>query len=182
MGGGYEPEPIDVDYLPVDEAHPLRPSTAYGIGKQTLEIVADGFARRSADRPRTITSLRFPWVVDDGLSREAFLEVDRTLTGLRDAGEFRTQRNTLFSYVHLSDAVDLVRRTVDATFDGHERVWVSAPDTSVEAPSRELAETVYPDADRRDALDEGEHAALIDTGNAETLFDWVPEWSWRQLR
>ncbi len=182
IGGGYEPEPIDVDYLPVDEAHPPRPSTAYGIGKQTLEIVADGVARRPTDRPRTITSLRFPWIVDDDLAREAFLEADRTLAGLRDAGEFHTQRNALFSYVHLSDAVDLVRRTVEATFDGHERVWVSAPDTSAEMPTRELAAAVFPDAERRDSFGEGEHAALIDTAKAETLFDWAPEWSWRQLR
>ncbi|WP_408959535.1 NAD-dependent epimerase/dehydratase family protein [Natrinema sp. 74] len=180
MGGGYEPEPIAVDYLPVDEAHPLRPSTAYGIGKQTLEITADGFARRSADRPRTITSLRFPWIVDDDLARETFREADRTLAGLREAGAFHAQRNTLFSYVHLSDAVDLVRRTVEATFDGHERVWVSAPDTSADAPSRELAATVFPDADTRDALGEGDHTSLIDTAKAETLFDWTPEWSWRQ--
>nr|WP_249361357.1 hypothetical protein [Haloterrigena sp. H1] len=92
------------------------------------------------------------------------------------------QRNTLFSYVHLSDVADLVRRTVEATFDGHERVWVSAPDTSAAMPSRELAATVFPDAELRDALGDGEHAALIDTGNAETLLDWAPEWSWRQLR
>ncbi|SER53838.1 NAD-dependent epimerase/dehydratase family protein [Natrinema salaciae] len=181
LGGGYEPEPTTVDYLPVDEAHRLTPSTSYGIGKQTLEIAADGVARRTDARPRTIASLRFPWVVDDDRARETFLETDRTLSGLRQTGDFHAQRNTLFSYVHLSDAVDLVRRTVEASFDGHERVWVSAPDTSAETPSRELAATVFPDAERRDALGEGEHAALIDTAKAEALFDWTPEWSWRQL-
>lgn len=179
MGGGYEPEPIDVDYLPVDEAHPLRPSTPYGIGKQTLEIAADGFARRPADRPRTITSLRFPWIVDDDLARETFLETDRTLRGM-DSAERRTQRNTLFSYVHVSDAVDLVRRTVEAEFDGHERVWVSAPDSSAETPSRDLAAECFPDAEIRDGL-EDEFAALVDTGKAEALFDWTPTWSWRRL-
>ena len=184
IGGGYKDGAIAVDYLPVDEDHRLTPSSSYGIGKQCLELTADGFARRSEGRPRTITSLRFPWVVDDGLAREAFVEADRTLEDLRESGEFHTQRNTLFGYVHVSDAVDLVRRAVDATFDGHERVWLSAPDTSAETPTRDLVAAVFPDVERRDGLegpDDDDYAALIDTGKAESLFGWEPEWSWRQL-
>lgn len=180
MGGGYEPEPIDVDYLPVDEDHRLSPSTAYGIGKQVLEIAADGVARRRNDRPRAITSLRFPWVVDDERAREAFLESDRTLRGLRESGAFHAQRNTLFSYVHVSDAVDLVRRTLEAPFDGHERVWVSAPDTSVEMPTRDLATECFPDAEVRDALAGAAYTPLVDCSRAAALFDWRPSWSWRR--
>lgn len=180
MGGGFESEPVTVDYLPVDEKHRLTPSNPYGLGKQTLEIAADGFARRSADRPRTITSVRFPWVVDDDMARETFVENDRTLSGLRESGDFHTQRNTLFSYVHVSDAVDLVRRAVEADFDSHERVWVSAPDTSAETPSREITATVFPDAEGR-SLGEGDYASLVDTSKAESLFGWEPEWSWRRL-
>lgn len=181
VGGGFEPEPVTVDYLPLDEAHRLTPSTPYGLGKQTLEIAADGFARRPADRPRTIVSLRFPWVVDDDLAREAFVEADRTLAGLRAADDFHTQRNTLFTYVHESDAVDLVRRAVEADVDGHERLWVSAPDTSAETPTAEIATAVFPDADHREALDADTYAPLVDTSKAEELLGWEPTWSWRQL-
>lgn len=179
MGGGFEPEPVTVDYLPVDEAHRLTPSNPYGLGKQTLEVIADGIARRSADRPKTITSIRFPWVVDDDMARETFVEADRTLSGLRESGEFHTQRNTLFTYVHVSDAVDLVGRAVEADFDGHERVWVSAPDTSAETPTREVAATVFPDVEVH-GLGEGDYASLIDISKAEKLFGWEPEWSWRR--
>lgn len=179
IGGGYEPEPITVDYLPVDETHRPTPSTAYGIGKQTLEIAADGIARRSGGRPRTITSLRFPWIVDDRLAREAFVEADRTLAGLEESGEFHTQRNTLFTYVHVTDVVELVQSTVEANFDGHERVWVSAPDTSSETPSRRIIEQLFPDVEVQ-GLGEREYAALVDTTKADDLFDWTPGWSWRQ--
>lgn len=179
IGGGFEPEPITVDYLPVDEDHRLTPSNPYGLGKQTLEVAADGFARRPEDRPRTITSLRFPWVVDDDLARETFVEADRSLSGMRDSDAFHSQRNTLFTYVHMSDATDLVRRAVEADFDGHERVWVSAPDTSAETPSADLAADVFPDAEIRDDLTG--YDALVDTTKARELFDWEPEWSWRQL-
>jgi nucleoside-diphosphate-sugar epimerase len=180
IGGGFKPEPITVDYLPVDEGHRLTPSTSYGIGKQSLEIAADGFTRKPADRPTTITSLRFPWVVDDELARETFVAADRTLDGMRKSSQFHTQRNTLFTYVHMSDAADLVRRTVEATFDGHERVWVSAPDTSAETPTREITAELFPDADIRGEFDD-QYAALVDTSKAEELFDWTPEWTWRQL-
>jgi nucleoside-diphosphate-sugar epimerase len=180
MGGGFEPDPVTVDYLPVDEAHRLTPSNPYGLGKQTIEVIADGVARRAADRPRTITSVRFPWVVDDQMAREAFVEADRTLSGLRASDDFHTQRNTLFTYLHVSDAVDLVGRAVEADFDGHERVWASAPDTSADTPTREIAETVFPDAEDR-GLGEEEYAPLVDTAKARTLLSWEPEWSWRRL-
>src|SRR6056297_3439314 len=70
LGGGFEPTPVTIDTLPVDERHRLTPSTPYGIGKQTLESIADGFGRRTDGHLRTITSLRFPWVVDDEMARE----------------------------------------------------------------------------------------------------------------
>ncbi|WP_458189455.1 NAD-dependent epimerase/dehydratase family protein [Haladaptatus sp. NG-WS-4] len=181
IGGGFEPAGITVDYLPVDEDHRLTPSNPYAMGKQALEIVADGFARRADDRPQSITSLRFPWVVDDALARETFVETDRTLAGMRASEHFHTQRNTLFTYVHMSDAVDLVRRAVEADFDGHERIWVSAPDTSAETPTRELITDVFPDVEVRGELDEHDYMALVDTTKAQNLFNWKPEWSWRQL-
>lgn len=181
IGGGFEPDGITVDYLPLDEDHRLTPSNPYGMGKQTLEIAADGFARRRENRPRTITSLRFPWVVDNDLAYETFVEADRTLAGMRESGQFHTQRNTLFTYVHMSDAVDLVGRAVEATFDGHERVWVSAPDTSAETPTRKIIPEIFPDAEVRSRFESHECAALVDTAKARNLFDWTPEWSWRRL-
>jgi len=179
IGGGFEPDPITVDYLPLDEDHRLTPSNPYGMGKQALEIAADGFARRPDDSPQTITSLRFPWVVDEAMAREAFVESDQTLSGLRNSENFHAQRNTLFTYVLMSDTVDLIRRTVEADFEGHERVWVSAPDTCADAPTRDLVDELYPDAGVRADLDG--HAALVDTSKAERLFGWTPERSWREL-
>ncbi|KOX93514.1 UDP-glucose 4-epimerase [Haloarcula rubripromontorii] len=183
IGGGFEPDAITLDYLPIDEDHRLTPSNPYAMGKQTLEVAADGFARRSANAPQTITSLRFPWVVDDDLARETFVEADRTLAGLRDSEHFHTQRNTLCGYVHATDACTLVEAAIEASFDGHERFWVSAPDTSAETPSAELAAELYPEADYRGQTGAGSdpYAALIDTSKAQQLLDWEPTWRWRQL-
>jgi nucleoside-diphosphate-sugar epimerase len=181
VGGGFEPERITVDYLPLDESHRLTPSNPYGLGKQSLEIAADGFARRVENRPRTILSLRFPWVVDDSVACETFVEADRTLEGMRNSDHFHTQRNTLFTYVHLSDAVELVRLAAESTVRGHERFWVSAPDTSAETPTRELITEVFPDVEVRNALGDDDYTSLVDTGKAREVLGWEPEWSWRQV-
>lgn len=178
LGAGFEDDPVDARYLPVDETHPLTPSNPYGLGKQMLEVVADGFARR--DRPpRTVASLRFPWVVSDDAARETFVGNDRTLSGIRDAGFFHKARNTLFAYLHVDDATAAVERAVQAGFDGHERFWVVADDTTTTTPTEDLVPEVYLDADVRELL--SGHASLISTEKAREMLDWQPQVSWRDL-
>jgi nucleoside-diphosphate-sugar epimerase len=179
LGAGFEPDPLDPEYLPLDESHPLTPSTAYGIGKRALETVADGFGRR--DRPpRTVASLRFPWVTDEATQREAFVEPDRSLEGLRTTGDLRGAHDLLFSYLDLEDAARAVRLAAEAGFEGHEACFLSAADSTAETPTRELVEARYPAAERRGEL-EG-NGALIDTGKAKRLLGWEPRRSWRDLR
>lgn len=178
LGAGFEPDPVDVRYLPVDEAHPLTPTTAYGVGKQTLEVVADGFGRADGP-PRTIGSIRFPWVTDEAAMRETFVDADRSLDALRESGNFHTARNTLFAYLAMGDAVRVVERAVEADFDGHERFFAAAPDTTAALPSADLVERLYPDAERRASL--SGHESLVSGEKAGTVLGWTPERSWRDL-
>jgi nucleoside-diphosphate-sugar epimerase len=176
MGAGFEPAPVDVRYLPVDEAHPLSPSNPYGLGKQVAEVTADGVARR-ADGPTTVASLRFPWVTSDADAQGTFVEADRSLAGIRESGVFHKARNTLFAYLHVDDAAEAVRRAVAAEFAGHEAVFLAAPDTTTEAESADVAATVYPDAEVRTPLSGRE--SLLSTAKAQELLGWEPERSWR---
>lgn len=176
LGAGFEPDPVDVRYLPVDEEHPLTPSNPYGLAKQVTEVTADGFARR-AGAPSTIASLRFPWVATDDDFRETFVETDRTLSGIRENGFFQTARNTLFSYLHREDAARLVRRAIEAEFDGHEVFFASAPDTTTETPTPTVVDEVYAgvEIDREFSG----HEPLIDDGKAREVLGWKPRRSWR---
>lgn len=178
LGAGFEADPVDVRSLPVDEAHPLTPTNPYGLGKQVLEVTADGFGRADGS-PQTVSSLRFPWVTPPEAMRETFVEPDRSLDAVRESGHFHTARNTLFAYVHLADAARAVRAAVEASFEGHERFWVVADDTTVSTPSRTLAEECYPGATRRTELRETE--ALVSSAKAARLLGWSPERSWREL-
>jgi nucleoside-diphosphate-sugar epimerase len=178
LGAGFEPDPVRVEYLPVDEDHPLTPSNPYGLGKQVLEVTADGVARRE-DGPASVASIRFPWMPSEAEMRETFVEADRTLDGLRASGDFHKARNTLFAYLGREDAADLVRRAVESDFEGHERFWASAPDTNVEPSTPDVCETVYGDAKTTRSL--SGHESLVSTEKAARLLGWEPEQSWRDL-
>jgi nucleoside-diphosphate-sugar epimerase len=176
IGGSFEPEPARIDYLPVDETHRATPSNPYGLGKYVAEETAAGFARR-ADAPTTIASLRFPWMPSEAEARATFAERDRTLSGLRENDFFHTARNTLFSYLGRADAARLVRRAIEAEFEGHEVFWAAAKDTSTTVGSDTLADEVYPDAELRGDL--SGHQSLVSTAKASRVLGWEPEWSWR---
>lgn len=177
LGAGFEPDPVRVEYLPVDEFHPLSPSNPYGLGKQVAEVTADGVARRPG-APQ-IASIRFPWVTTDEDLRETFVEADRTLDGLRESGFLHEARNTLFAYLHREDAAELVCRTLETDFGGHERFWAAAADTNVELPTADLVAAVFPDAEVRGSFEGNE--SLLNTAKARRTLGWEPTRSWREF-
>lgn len=179
LGASFEPGPVRLSYLPVDEDHPLTPSNPYGLGKQVVEVTADGFARRP-DGPETIASFRFPWMPTEAQMRETFLNADRRLPALRQSENFHTIRNTLFAYLGQEDAADAVRRALEADFEGHERFWVAAADTNADVETAELVDEEYPDVETRRSF-EG-YESLVSAEKARRMLGWEPEQSWRELR
>lgn len=177
IGSEWQRRSAEIDYLPVDEAHPRRPDDSYGVSKHALEVTADAFARRP-DNDVSITSLRYPWVANETEIRETFVEADRSREGLKEAGE-HTARDVLFSYLHIADAARAARLAVETDFDDHETFWTVADDTTAEVPTAELIDDYYPDAHAKREF-EG-HEALIDVSKAGELLGWEPEHSWRDL-
>ena len=175
LGAVYQDAPAEIDYLPVDEAHPLTPRDPYALGKRTTEVLGAGFARRP-DTPQ-VASLRYPWVATNEELRDAYAESDRGLDGLRES-EWNG-RSTLFSYLHINDAASIARRAIEADLDGNEAFWAVAADTNAAVPSDRLAAEFFPDAEVRGELDEYE--SLISIEKARDLLDWEPERSWRDL-
>lgn len=176
LGAGFEDDPVDVSSLPLDEDHPLTPTTPYGLGKQVLEVIADGFGRR-AGPPRTVSSLRFPWVTTPSAIEATFAGSDRSVEAIREAGFFHTARNTLFSYLHSADAARAVQAAVEATFEGHERFWLTAPDTTTTTPTETLVAEYYPDATLRE--EPSGTSSLVSSAKAARLLDWSADRTWR---
>ena len=170
LGTTFQPEPVRVASLPVDESHPLTAHDPYGLGKRAAETAADGLARRP-DGP-DVVSLRFPTLFDDERLTTVLRGTDRTLDGLREAGLFEVARDTLFAWLHVDDAAAAVRRAIEADVTGHEPLWLSAADTTVDEPSADLAAEVFPEAEVRGPLAGRE--SLLDASRARALLDWTP--------
>ncbi|SDL99760.1 Nucleoside-diphosphate-sugar epimerase [Halogranum gelatinilyticum] len=179
LGAGFDPDQVRLDYLPVDETHPVDPRDPYALGKRVLEVTADGVGRRN-DGPTTVATVRFPMAMDDEQIEEVLVDGDRSLDAIREAPFHHSAHNTLFAYVHLDDLARLFRLCVEADFDGHETVWAAAADTTVDLPTNELVAEEYPEADVR-VEPEGfdEYGSLVDTTKAGELLGWTPEKSWR---
>lgn len=177
LGSEHQERPAEVNYLPIDEAHPRTPDDPYGIAKHAMEVTADGFGRRPST-DLTIASLRYPWVTTDEEMREAFVETDRSLSALADVHP-ATGRDVLFSYLAIEDGARIARKAVEADFEGHETFWAVAGDTTADAPTAAVVEAFFPDADVRDSF-EG-HEGIVDLSKAKALLDWEPTRSWRDL-
>lgn len=158
-----------VEYLPVDESHPMVPRNPYELGKQAVEHLSDGFARRDGP-PTSLATFRFPLVQTDEAFRNRLPEEPPALEA--DRGRF------LFSYCAMDDVARLLLRAAEANLDGHERFWVSGPDTRTDVPTPELIEAYHPNAEVR--ADIGETDPLISTEKATAQLGWEPEISWRQ--
>ena len=172
MGGVFQEEPMEVNYLPVDEEHLPTPRDPYATSKHALEITADGFGRLG-DAP-TISTLRYPWVMTDEEIETHLVDADRSANAV-DPEEV-TARDDLYSYLHLSDAAKIARLAIEADYDGHERFWAVAADTTMAESSADLAAQFYPDAEVRGNL--SGNNALVDISKAERLLGWVPTVSW----
>ncbi|KTG10779.1 UDP-glucose 4-epimerase [Haloprofundus marisrubri] len=176
LGAGFDPDPVRLDYLPVDESHPVDPRDPYALGKRVLEQTAEGIARRN-DGPQTVSALRFPIAMDDEQMRETLVDADRSLDTLREASFFHSARNTLFAYVYLDDLADAFRRCLEADFEGYETFWVAAAETTVDCPTTQLAAELYPDAEVQGEL--SGYESLVDTSKARRMLGWEPTRRWR---
>jgi nucleoside-diphosphate-sugar epimerase len=177
LGCIYQEEPLEVSFLPVDEDHPVTPRDPYAVGKHAMEVTADGFGRANG-APRSIVSLRYPWVASSTQLREVFAGADRSI----ESGSLADppgNRDELFSYVHVDDAARAARLAVEHDVAGHVALWITAEDTTSTAPTRALIDRYYPSAEVRNAP-EG-HDGLVDTSLAASTIDWQPQHSWRSL-
>jgi len=160
-------------YLPIDEAHPLLPQDAYGLSKTQGEGIAEAYCRRGAG---SAASLRFSTV----LAEDAY---EPLLAGVRrDPG---ASAQLLWSYVDLRDAAWACHLALEAPFDGHVPLFITASDTTAELPTETLVDRYYPGMPRRqplwDAPPLAEHWSLLDCTRAREVLGYRPEYTWRQV-
>ncbi|WP_374009183.1 NAD-dependent epimerase/dehydratase family protein [Leifsonia sp. LS-T14] len=143
LGMAWSEEPMDPVYLPVDEAHTLRPTEGYALSKECDEASARMASRRWG---LPIVAMRFPLTT----TREQ-IEARRA-----DADASERMAQELWAYLDVRDAARAVELAITAMTDGELRgcsvVNVVADDVLLDQTLAELMSRWHPavpfDADR----------------------------------
>jgi nucleoside-diphosphate-sugar epimerase len=120
------------DYLPIDEAHPLRPQDPYGLTKLVGEKLCDAVSQRSGAQG---ASLRFSGI---------YTEAQRALLAERQKQPTIRGTGALWSYIDVRDAARACRLALEANFSGHQAFNICAPDTLMDIATEELVRRYLP--------------------------------------
>lgn len=165
LGFPFFEKPVDLQYLPIDEAHPNAPQDAYALSKTLGEEVVEAAVRRGA---LDAVSLRMPWIQGPA----TFFEQVGPRRASAESGR------DLWSYIDARDAAAAFLAAVEGSTRGHIRLFLSAADTYSETPTAELIQAAFGDIALKRSF--AGHEAVIDTQAARQALGFVPQHSWRE--
>ncbi|WP_116189514.1 NAD-dependent epimerase/dehydratase family protein [Paenibacillus taihuensis] len=163
----WAPTAFDPHYLPVDEAHPQIPQECYGLSKVVNEQTAETFNRRNGMQ---VSSMRYSTILtSDELKsiRQSFAEPERF-------------KRTLWSYIHVDDAVSATVAALVADGLGAVSLGITSSDTLSDWETERLLEAFYPDVRDRRKRFEGREA-IVSNALAQRLLNWSPTRSWENV-
>lgn len=163
-------------YIPVDEAHPTRPSSTYGMSKLIGEEIAAAFARRGK---LEVLILRPSYV--------AFPEMLAFMAGAKGTQTDREAEPVplLRAYVAPQDAARAFACAAECTYSGIETFLVAADDTFADEPTLDHLRRTYgaqPPIRRSGLYEQNPRASVLDTQKLRRVLGWQSTTSWPQLR
>lgn len=159
--------PFDVPppYVPVDEDVPLRPATAYSLGKTLDEAMARQFCRW--DPTAKAIGLRFSNVMEVA-DYAAFPSFD---------ADAMLRKWNLWSYIDARDGAQAVRLALALETTGMDVFIIASPDSVMRRPNDELLDEVFPGVPRKRPLEPNE--TLLSIEKARRVLGYAPRYSWR---
>jgi nucleoside-diphosphate-sugar epimerase len=179
---GLESTPLQrrPDRLPFDEAHPLRPCSAYELSKQVVEVVAAAFARRTG---MIIPCLRPAWVIFsdrvDDFDRRA-READGgtpPAAGHRPPPPHR-------AYVRPDDTARAFQLALTVDLKPFEAFNIGASDTMSPAPTLEVMARIYGcdvPVPNRSVFQAAPRTAIFGNARARQRLGWEPTSDWESF-
>jgi UDP-glucose 4-epimerase len=160
------------DYLPIDDEHPARPRSAYGLSKLLSEETCRYFSTRDG---MTTICLRPPavWEPED---------YPKQLVNWRANPRSELADWEYGAFIDGRDLADAVSRALRVPLQGHARLLVCAPDiASLGKSGRELAKQLMPEVEWRggEAYEKEPMRSLLDTRRAFEVLGWTPTYSWQ---
>jgi nucleoside-diphosphate-sugar epimerase len=162
--------PIDPQYLPMDENHPVLPQDLYALSKVLNEEIAAAYTRRAG---MVTVCLRLTTVMDLGGEH-----VEWQRRRITRADEWRA--GDLWTYVDTRDAARAFRLAVESPQEGSHVVIIAARDAFTTHDIRDLVRKHYPSvAHFADRLERD--SGLYDTRRAEQVIGFVASHRWRDV-
>lgn len=162
-------------YLPVDEAHPTRPSSTYGMSKLIGEEIAAAFARRGKLEVLIIrpSYVAFPEML-------AFMAGTMGTQAEREAEPVPLLR----AYVAPEDAARAFARATECDDPGIETFLIAAADTFSDEPTLDHLRRTYgtlPPIRRPELYEKNPRASVLDTDKARRMLGWQSTTTWPEL-
>jgi nucleoside-diphosphate-sugar epimerase len=151
------------DYLPIDEAHPLRPEDVYGLSKEIGETLARSYALKGLET----VSLRPSGVV-----------APQELEEMKKSGGRKASGFYAYSYVDARDLAVAFRLALERPLAGGTILFVVADDSTIAEPLCQYYPRIKPMiGDKASALTGSR--GVYSNARAKDLLGWKPLHSWR---
>ena len=165
LGYPFNPRPIIPRYLPFDEQHPQDPQEPYALSKSLGEQLVASYASRCG---MTAISLRIVWAhTPETFKRDLVPYWHNPAAG----------DSNLWSYIDTRDCGRAAQLALECHAIGHHACFISAADTCMPIPTRQLVAAYLPDAPAP-AESLPAYGALFDTGYAQQLLGFKPQYGW----
>ena len=155
--------------IPMLESDTPMPQTAYALSKVTAELLASHMQRMYGT---IFVGLRISNILFDVAGHHA--GYDRVPGYWQDSS---IRRETLWKYVDVRDVADAVLCGLTAELQSSEVFNVSAADTIMNVPTRDLFAEHFPEVEIAPGL--GEFETPVSLAKAAEMLGWRPRRSWR---
>ena len=162
------------DYFPIDDDHPARPRSTYGMMKRLGEHMCEEFTFNTGI---TTICLRPP-----GVTLPEYYVMSRERRSADPESEWR--KNWEYGAVcHVQDVAAAAILGLTCPDPGHVTLILCADDIASDTPSREMAAKVHPEVPWRGGAeyDADPYKALVDNSKAKRVLGWQPKYTWREL-
>ncbi len=186
LGIGYQHSP---DYVPIDEAHPLRPTATYGLTKQVIETVCRSVAARGAAR---VVCLRPTLIVRPEKEAEYLAQLDladpdrdpppesQAGAGVKPYGALSATR----TYVRSADVARCFRLALDYEARRFDVFNVSAVDGIGREETLPRLARVYgktPPVTDPERYERDRFASVLDITRTTRALAWEPCGNWQSV-
>jgi nucleoside-diphosphate-sugar epimerase len=152
--------------LPFVETDPPHPMTSYHLSKVTLEQLARN--------PQIWGKTSFVALRYGNMSYEPmYAAFEKAWT------EPKLRSYHLWNYVDMRDAAEVCALAIEAKVEGAQEYFITAADTFMPQPSRELIKSFFPETVISNDL--AEHGTLFSIEKARRELGYQPRYSWREV-